>query len=99
MRRLLARARIRHTARLLGVYDFSDDTLPWMDRAARWLAGVRTGDVLMVHPATRIVEGDPLSAARVREFAALGSPAFGELMTRTNVVPERGSRMALQGIA
>ena len=94
LRRLLDDAGLRHTTRLLGVYDFRDSPA-WLDRVAGWLNEVRPGDALMVHPSLRAVAGDPLSAARVREFEGLSSVRFGTLLTQCRVSPARGSSLAL----
>jgi len=92
LRRRLDAAGVRHTRRLLGVYDFGTSP-PWLDRAAVWLSQARAGDALMVHPATRAVSGDPLALARVREHDALASPRFVELLASHGVVPARGDSL------
>lgn len=93
LRRRLDAANIRHTKRLLGVYDFREHPA-WIDRAATWLAEARAGDALMVHPAARPVPGDPLATARAREFDALASPRFGELLASCGLEPARGASLA-----
>ena len=94
LRRMLEAANVRHTSRLLGVYDFSAQPA-WIDRAAAWLRDVRAGDALMVHPATRATSDDPLAEARVREFDALGSARFGDLLVAHELRLARGDSIAL----
>ena len=69
--------------RLLGVYDFSGDARGYEKRLGDWLAACRTGDVLMCHPSAGMVSGDPIGAARLREYAVLRAmawPAAGDVM-------------------
>jgi chitin disaccharide deacetylase len=94
-RRLATRldaAGVRHTDRLLGIYDFSPAP-PYAARLATWLREARPGDALMVHPAAAVSEGDPLGAARVREFETLSSEATGALLQELGVVPSRGEAL------
>jgi predicted glycoside hydrolase/deacetylase ChbG (UPF0249 family) len=93
LRRMLEAANVRHTARLLGIYDFSTEPA-WIDRATTWLRDVRAGDALMVHPATRATSADPLAEARVREFEALGSARFGGLLASHELRAARGDSLA-----
>lgn len=93
LRRRLDRAGIRHSRRLLGVYDFRASP-PYLERLAGWCAEARAGDALMTHPARAVVPGDPLGAARAREFEALASPAAGELLEAHGIRPARGDCLA-----
>ncbi|MET3179063.1 UNVERIFIED_ORG: putative glycoside hydrolase/deacetylase ChbG (UPF0249 family) [Variovorax guangxiensis] len=68
---LAAKRGIPTSSRLLGVYDFSGDMEQHEQRLSDWLSACRTGDVLMCHPSTGIVSGDPHGSARQREYTAL----------------------------
>ncbi|HEY1392025.1 MAG TPA: hypothetical protein VFV25_01535, partial [Methylibium sp.] len=59
----------------------------------QWLAAAPAGTVLMAHPATRLVDGDAIAAARVAEFSYLSGPAFGDLLSQLGVRPTRGSEL------
>ncbi|WAC74809.1 ChbG/HpnK family deacetylase [Roseateles sp. SL47] len=54
--------------RLLGVYDFRGNTTDYQRHLQGWLAAARDGDLLMCHPATALVPGDAIAAARCQEF-------------------------------
>jgi predicted glycoside hydrolase/deacetylase ChbG (UPF0249 family) len=73
-------AGFRITPRLLGVYGFDGDRAAYRQRLEGWIAAARNGDALMCHPATCALPGDPIGAARVREYAALGAADFGTLL-------------------
>lgn len=90
--RRLDTAGLRHTGRLLGIYGFGARP-PWIERLAHWLAQARAGDALMVHPAAAVVPGDPLGAARVREYEALASPQAAALLAEHGVAPARGTSL------
>jgi chitin disaccharide deacetylase len=57
---------------LLGVYGFDGDIDDYRRRLRDWLARCRTGDVLMCHPSAGLAASDPIGAARLREYQALG---------------------------
>lgn len=85
-------AGIRHSLRLLGIYDFSARP-PYAERLADWLREARGGDALMVHPATGSTPSDPLGAAREREYATLASAETGALFAALQIVPSRGGTL------
>ncbi|MET0292434.1 MAG: ChbG/HpnK family deacetylase [Steroidobacteraceae bacterium] len=91
----LEEAGFRHTTRLLGIYDFSAEP-PYARRLAAWLPDARVGDALMVHPARGVTTGDPLGAAREREFETLASTETGELLERLRLVPSRGDALIVK---
>ena len=82
--RLAQRAGFRHNRALLGVYDFADQTTSYAERMRGWLAGARTGDLLMCHPSLA-GPADAMGRARVTEFALLGSPLFGCMLRDAGV--------------
>lgn len=88
------RSGFRHTRRLLGSYDFGAEP-PYEKRLVAWLDDARAGDALMVHPADGATRGDVLGSARQREFAALASSVFVAQLARAQVVPARGSSLAV----
>lgn len=67
-------------AHLLGVYGFDGSAADYLARLERWLAAARDGDVLMTHPGTGEVAGDPIAPARAREYEVLGGAAFGRML-------------------
>ena len=76
MAALAAQHRIPTSRGLLGIYDFRGTLAAYRKRLAGWIAACRTGDVLMCHPAIDRAPGDPIAAARQREYAALGMLDF-----------------------
>jgi hypothetical protein len=92
LRRLSARRGWMANSDFVGVYDFAESAdLPrlWAD----WLTGLDGGLTLaMCHvaaPGHPHDPGDPIHAARLREFAWLKSHAFHELCERHGVAPTR----------
>ena len=73
-------AGLRITPRLLGVYGFDGDSAVYRKRLEHWITDARAGDAIMCHPATRALPGDPIGAARVREYAVLGAADFDDLL-------------------
>lgn len=67
-------------AHLLGVYGFDGSAEDYLARLERWLAAARDGDVLMAHPGSGEAAGDPIAAARRREYEVLGGAAFGRML-------------------
>jgi chitin disaccharide deacetylase len=75
---------------LLGVYDFSGDSERYSHLMAGWLAQAPAAGLIMCHPAQSAVSGDAIGAARTREFAYLGGPAFAAALARARVQLVRG---------
>ncbi|MGJ7581602.1 ChbG/HpnK family deacetylase [Variovorax sp. RHLX14] len=77
---------LRHNRGFAGVYGF-DATTPadYGRHMDRWLAGCADGTLMMCHPATALVTGDAIAAARVVEFGYLSSEAFGDALRRYGV--------------
>jgi predicted glycoside hydrolase/deacetylase ChbG (UPF0249 family) len=73
---LAAQQRIPTSRGLLGVYDFGGSMAAYRERLAGWIGACRNGDVLMCHPALDRAPGDPIAAARQREYAALAMLEF-----------------------
>jgi predicted glycoside hydrolase/deacetylase ChbG (UPF0249 family) len=65
---------------LLGVYGFEGSLSDHEARLACWCAQAGAGDLLMSHPATAAMVGDPIGNMRLTEYAALRSMRFGELL-------------------
>lgn len=75
----LAGRGLRHNSGFAGVYGFDAATPTDYGRHMdRWLAGCEDGTLMMCHPATALVTGDAIAAARVVEFGYLASDAFDE---------------------
>lgn len=75
-----------------GVYDFTKNHRPFMQMMAGWLARARTGALVMTHPSRQALAGDPIGQARVDEYQALASDAFGQLLHRQRVKLVRASQ-------
>jgi hypothetical protein len=84
---------------LLGVYGFDGGAGAYRARLATWLAGARSGDLLMCHPSAWKVPGDPIACARAWEFEVLCSPGFERLLREQRVVVARLSALARNGAA
>lgn len=80
-------------AHLLGVYGFDGDEEGYARRLQGWLAQAGAADLLMCHPATRALPGDPIGAARMAEFAVLAGPRWDGLLQRHGLRVERLSRV------
>jgi len=80
----LARQATRHqlgrNRGFFGVYDFTGEHRPFMQMIQGWLGAAQPGALVMTHPATGALANDPIGQARVREYQALGSAAFGDLL-------------------
>lgn len=77
----LAGRGLRHNSGFAGVYGFDAATPADYGRHMdRWLAGCEDGTLMMCHPATALVTGDAIAAARVVEFDYLSSDAFGDAL-------------------
>jgi predicted glycoside hydrolase/deacetylase ChbG (UPF0249 family) len=70
---------------LLGVYDFEGSEADYLRRIERWLGCAGETDVLMCHPAMPGTGGDPLQAARGREYRVLASDAFSALLESAGI--------------
>ncbi|MCD8505563.1 MAG: ChbG/HpnK family deacetylase [Burkholderiaceae bacterium] len=93
-----ALARAAHDQRLgvnqgfFGVYDFTKAHRPFMQMMAGWLAHARSGSLVMTHPSCHCLPGDPIGQARVDEYRALASEAFGSLLQQQGVTLARASQ-------
>lgn len=79
--------------RLLGFYDFSQLDGDHRARLSEWLTLMRTGDVLMCHPAARADPADPISAARQAEWITLRSDWWPTALSAANVELIRGNAL------
>ncbi len=87
---LAARHAVPCATPLLGVYDFSGDLAQYARRMQGWLAAAPAHSIIMCHPAQTATPGDAIGAARAREFAYLGSPAFAAALAQAGVQLVRG---------
>lgn len=76
-----------------GVYDFTGQHRPFMQMMQGWLTAADSGALLMTHPATRVLDGDPIGSGRVQEYAELASPAFGDLLDTQQIKLARLSQV------
>lgn len=65
---------------MVGVYDFSGTAQAYADRLSGWCAELPDGGLLICHAASAAAPGDPIAAARVREFEVLSGGGFGRLL-------------------
>jgi len=66
-----------------GVYDFDGDEADYFHRLLDWLAALAAqgkGGLLMCHPGLEVAAGDPIAAARQREYAVLSGEAFEQAL-------------------
>jgi predicted glycoside hydrolase/deacetylase ChbG (UPF0249 family) len=88
---------------LVGAYDFragsAADRATYREHLSGWLDAGPDGSVLMCHPSSRAEAGDPIGAARVMEYAHLGSTEFGAALHRANIVLVPGSALFTNGRA
>lgn len=75
-----------------GVYDFARSHPPYPQMLKAWLGQMRSGGLLMVHPAQSIQPGDLFGQDRVEEYRVLGSQVFENLLMQTGVRLVRLSR-------
>lgn len=71
--------------RLLGVYGFDGTTGDYLERLKAWVAQAIDGDLLMAHPGSGSAGGDPIAAARRREYEVLGGDPFGRALAEAGV--------------
>jgi len=97
LRKRAAGAGIAVSAHLVGVYDFraanAADRAAYRQHLARWFESGPDGTVLMCHPALRMVDGDPIAAARVMEYAYLEGDEFGAALHRAGITLATGSAL------
>jgi predicted glycoside hydrolase/deacetylase ChbG (UPF0249 family) len=83
--RLAAQHGHRQNGRLLGVYDFGGEVATYRAWLRAWLRAARDGDLLMCHAATEPADGDPIGAARRREWQVFAAPEFPEMLAHAGV--------------
>jgi predicted glycoside hydrolase/deacetylase ChbG (UPF0249 family) len=66
--------------RFLGVYNFQKDKSEYDQLLRSWLEMAQDGDLLMCHPASDVTDNDAFGFQRRREFDALMSDYFGDLL-------------------
>lgn len=87
---LARRSALAYSQTLLGVYDFAGSPARYAGLMEGWLRAAPPAAIIMCHPGQTLVAGDPLGAARVREFGYLGSAAFGAALKQAGVQLVRG---------
>ena len=93
---LARQAQLPTATALLGIYDFAGDAARYAHLMQDWLQAAPPGSLLMCHPARALPSAgyadapDVIGAARTREFAYLGSPAFAADLARAGVTLARG---------
>lgn len=89
---LAVRNGYRQNKHLLGVYDFKGGEERYLALLEAWLRTAQDGDLLMCHPATELLAGDAIAAARVWEYKVLAGPAFAALLAREAIQLEETMR-------
>lgn len=93
LRRQAAAAGVRTSAWLAGAYGFGGDSFAYLERLRGWLQAGPDGTVLMCHPAAEQAAGDPIGAARRREYDVLSGDAFGALLAQARIALVRGTAL------
>lgn len=94
-RRLSAQAQaigFAQNRELVGVYGFDGTAEGYAGRLAQWCAELGEGGLLMCHPAAGETAGDPIAAARLREYQVLRGEGFGALLRQRGLVVARLSQ-------
>ncbi|GAO22072.1 hypothetical protein ALISP_1892 [Alicycliphilus sp. B1] len=65
---------------LMGVYGFTPQAGVFEAYLGHWLSAAGDGDLLMCHPGCSLVQGDPIAAARTREFEVLAGKVFETML-------------------
>jgi predicted glycoside hydrolase/deacetylase ChbG (UPF0249 family) len=81
----------RTSGALLGVYGFDLDSSRFAALLGQVLAAARDGDVVMLHPASASLSGDPIGAARLVEFEVLRAGGIDDLCARHDIRRVRGT--------
>lgn len=79
------------SGKLLGVYGFGEAGPSYGELISGWLDRAGDADLLMTHPSALTWPGDPISAARVREFEFLRSTEFVNLLREAKIAVARMS--------
>jgi len=77
---------IEMNRRMMGVYDFAGSGMAYADLMQGWLVRVREGDLIMTHPADKIIYNDPIAAMRTEEYQYLSGNEFGDLLAHRRIV-------------
>ena len=72
-----------------GVYDFAGDEADYFHRLLGWLAHIGEQGLLMCHPSLDKAPGDPIAAARQREYAVLRGDAFAQALAALDLTVGR----------
>ncbi len=75
---------------LAGIYDFRGDESAYAAHMDQWLRAASAGLLLMCHPATLALPGDPIGSARVVEHRYLCGPSFLAALQAHGIVLSRG---------
>ena len=80
LRRQARRRGFAQNSGFAGVYDFDGDEADYFHRLLGWLNCMGDRSLLMCHPSLDEAPGDPIAAARQREYAVLRGDAFGQAL-------------------
>jgi len=86
---LARRAALPMAGALSGIYDFAGDITRYDGLMRHWLQTTPGHGIIMCHPARSQVAGDPIGAARAREYRYLASPDFARALDEAGVCVER----------
>lgn len=74
-----------------GIYGFDAPTpTHYGAHMTQWLSHMKSGGLIMCHPATAVIEHDAIGQQRPVEFAYLMSDAFGTLLQQTGIQIHQG---------
>lgn len=76
-----------------GVYDFAHSHRPFERMLDQWIRSASAGALIMTHPSSRTIPGDPIGQARVVEHSVLGSQAFVDGLKEQQVILGRLTRI------
>ena len=77
----------------LGVYDFTQPHAAYETMMQQWLSCSVPGSLIMTHPSTTLLAGDPIGEQRVQEFNFLLGGSFGALLQSLDVSVKRLSEI------
>lgn len=76
-----------------GVYDFTRAHPPFFDMFRDWCGHCESGALIMTHPSTHALPGDPIGQARVAEYGVLISDELGHYLASQRLKVGRLSQL------
>lgn len=76
-----------------GVYDFTRPHPPYNEMLRFWCSHCENGALIMTHPSTQAIAGDPIGQSRVEEYKTLASDEFGQYLQESRLYIERPSQL------